>query len=134
MTRPTQMLTTAGLCAVLMLVPVALLIAGCGGEAVGDSGVQGEVRIGPVNPVERPDVPNDAPYVATLRITRASGGRVVAEARSAADGTFRVALPAGDYVLEPVNGNPLPVAVAQDFTVQPGRFTNVRVDYDSGIR
>jgi hypothetical protein len=116
------------------LVAMLLLAAGCGEKTVTDSGVQGEVRMGPVTPVEQPGVQNDAPYAAVLRIKRASGGKVVAETRSAADGSFRVALPPGDYVLEPVNGDPLPVAQSQDFTVTPGRFTTVRVDYDSGIR
>lgn len=119
--------------ALLALVLLGGLLAGCG-EAASDSGVQGEVRIGPVNPVEQPGVPNDAPYVATLKIRRASDGEVVAETTSAADGSFQIALPPGNYILEPVNGNPLPVAQAQQFTVAPGQFTTVRVDYDSGIR
>ena len=108
--------------------------AGCGAKVVTDSGVQGEVRIGPVNPVEQPGVPNDAPYAATLRIARASDGKVVAETRSGADGSYRVALAPGRYVLQPVNGTPLPIAQSQEFTVSAGQFTTVRVDYDSGIR
>jgi hypothetical protein len=111
-----------------------LLAAGCGTKVVTDSGVQGEVRIGPVTPVERPGVPNDAPYAATLRIARASDGKVVAETKSGADGVYRVALAPGRYVLQPVNGEPLPIAPSQEFTVAAGRFTTVRVDYDSGIR
>ena len=122
------------LLAVVVLSPLLLLSGGCGGSSVTDSGVQGEVRIGPISPVEQQGVQNDAPYAATLRIVRASDGRVVAETRSATDGSFRVALPPGDYVLEPVNGNPLPIAQPQDFTVPAGRFTTVQVDYDSGIR
>src|SRR5512143_346909 len=93
------------------------LAAGCGKQAVIDSGVQGEVRIGPVNPVEQPGVPNDAPYSATLRVKRASDGKVVGETTSGQDGSFRLALPPGDYVLEPVNGSPLPIAQPQGFTV-----------------
>jgi hypothetical protein len=111
-----------------------LLAAGCGAKPVTDSGVQGEVRIGPVAPVEQPGAPNDAPYVATLRIAKASDGKIVAETKSGADGTFRVPLPPGRYVLQPVNGTPLPIAQAQEFTVAAGQFTTVRVDYDSGIR
>jgi hypothetical protein len=120
--------------ALLALAATLLLAAGCGEKAATDSGVQGEVRIGPINPVERPGVQNDAPYAATLRIKRASDGKLVTETRSAADGSFRVALPPGDYILEPVNGAPLPIAQPQDFTVVPGEFTTVPVVYDSGIR
>ena len=124
----------AGVLGALALVPLLLLAGACGETAVTDSGVQGEVRIGPINPVEQPGQQNDGPYAATLRIKRASNGKLVAETRSSADGSFRAVLPPGDYILEPVNGDPLPTAQSQDFTVAPGRFTTIRVDYDSGIR
>jgi hypothetical protein len=126
--------TVAALFALLVLVLPSGAASGCGGKVVTDSGVQGEVRIGPVSPVERQGVPNDAPYVATLRIKRAADGKVVAETKSAADGSFRVVLPPGGYVLEPVSGDPLPIARPQDFSVASGQFTTVWVDYDSGIR
>jgi hypothetical protein len=111
-----------------------LLAAGCGAKTPTDSGVQGQVRIGPVSPVEQPGVPNDAPYAATLRIEGASDLKVISETRSDANGSFRVALAPGRYVLQPVSGAPLPTAPAQEFTVSAGQFTTVRVDYDSGIR
>jgi len=101
---------------------------------VTDSGVQGEVRIGPISPVEQPGVDNSAPYVATLLVKKTGSDKTVAKTTSAADGTFRIALPPGTYVLEPVNGDPLPVAAPQQFIVEAGKFTTVRVDYDSGIR
>ena len=114
---------------------VSLLItAGCGAQPVTDSGVQGEVRIGPVAPVEQPGVSNDRPYAATLRIARASDGKIVAETKSGADGSFRVALAPGRYVLQPVSGTPLPTAPSQEFAVAAGQFSTIRVDYDSGIR
>jgi hypothetical protein len=106
----------------------------CGSQPTLDSGVQGEVRIGPISPVEQPGVENSAPYVATLLVKKPSSDKTIAQTVSAADGTFRIFLPPGTYVLEPVNGDPLPVAAPQEFVVQPGRFTTVRVDYDSGIR
>jgi len=134
MKRLAHIRTIAGVLAALALAATLLLAAACGEKTVTDSGVQGEVRIGPVSPVEQPGAQNDAPYAAALRIKKASGGKVVAETRSAADGSFRVALPPGEYILEPVNGDPLPIAQSQEFTVAPGRFTTVRVDYDSGIR
>ena len=134
MKRLAHIRTIAGVLAALALAATLLLAAACGEKTVTDSGVQGEVRIGPVSPVEQPGAQNDAPYAAALRIKKASGGKVVAETRSAADGSFRVALSPGEYILEPVNGDPLPIAQSQEFTVAPGRFTTVRVDYDSGIR
>ena len=111
-----------------------LLVAGCGAKVVTDSGVRGQVRIGPLAPVEQPGVSNDAPYAATLRVERASDLKVIAETKADANGSFRVALAPGDYVLQPLGGAPLPTAPTQEFMVSAGRFTTVRVDYDSGIR
>jgi hypothetical protein len=135
--RPCLMRAVRPILAALLLVcGLAVFAGGCGTPAPTpvDSGVQGEVRIGPVSPVERPGVANDKPYVATLRIERASDGTVVAVTKSAADGSFKVTLAPGRYVLEPVNGSPLPSAQPQQFTVSAGGFTTVRVEYDSGIR
>jgi hypothetical protein len=114
---------------------LAVFVGGCGAKpAPSDSGVQGHVTIGPVSPVEQPGVTNDRPYVATLHIRRASGNRVVAETTSAADGSYKVALAPGNYVLEPVGGSPVPTAQPQAFTVVAHSFTTVDVSYDSGIR
>ncbi|OFV84431.1 MAG: hypothetical protein A2W26_07490 [Acidobacteria bacterium RBG_16_64_8] len=117
---------------VVLAVTVPTLVA-CA-EAPPDSGVQGEVRIGPINPVEQPGVDNTAPYSAKLTVRSLPNGKVSAEATSGADGRFRIFLAPGDYTLEPEQGDPLPVAAAVDFTVVAGRFTTVNVDYDSGIR
>ena len=111
-----------------------LLAAGCEAKTPTDSGVQGQVRIGPLAPVERQGVVNEAPYAATLRIERASDLKVLTQTKSDENGSFRVALAPGRYVLQPVSGAPFPTAPAQEFTVSAGQFTTVRVDYDSGIR
>ncbi len=121
--------------AVTLTCLLAVLLAGCGAKpAPSDSGVQGQVSIGPVSPVEQPGVTNDRPYVAPLRITQASGGKLVAETTSAADGSYKVALAPGDYVLDPVAGSPVPTAQPRAFTVVAHSFTTVDVSYDSGIR
>jgi hypothetical protein len=123
-----------GLSACLLLLAGTAGGAAACGTTVIDSGIEGEVRIAPVNPVEQPGVENSAPYAAKLLVRKADGGDVVAETTSGADGSFRLPLAPGDYVLEPVNGDPLPTASPQPFTVEAGRFTTLRVDYDSGIR
>ncbi len=127
-------------CASLIVLGLVLAMAACGGNGgtgdtvPTDSGVQGEVRISPLNPVEQPGVENDGPYSATLRIRRASDGRLIAETTSDEAGLFRVPLLPDAYILEPVNGDPLPTAPPQQFIVLSGQFTTLRVDYDSGIR
>jgi len=98
-----------------------------------DSGIRGLVTIGPISPVERPGEPTDRPYAATIVIERVDG-TTAAETKSGGDGRFSVNLAPGSYVLEPQNGNPLPIARPQHVTVAPRTFTEVTVEYDSGIR
>jgi hypothetical protein len=98
-----------------------------------DSGITGLVTLGPISPVERPGVPNERPYAATIIVKRTDGS-VVAQVRSGEDGRFTIKLPPGAYVLEPQNGQPLPRAEAQQVTVLPHAFTEVTVAFDSGIR
>lgn len=119
---------------ILVLLLVAIAASGCGQPPPAQGWVEGVVRIGPINPVEQPGTPNDRPYSASLLVKRASDGEVVAQTTSDEEGVFRVALPPGSYVLEPVNGDPMPTAPPQELTVSSGLVTRVRVDYDSGIR
>jgi hypothetical protein len=63
-----------------------------------------------------------------------SAGRQVTEARSGADGRFRVPLPAGVYTLKPQNEGVPPTAAEQTVTVDTGRVTRIQIVFDSGIR
>jgi len=115
------------------LLVVSLATTACE-DPVTDSGVKGEVRIGPINPVEQPGVENTAPYSARLTVRSVPDDDMVAETMSDRHGSFLIYLPPGDYILVPENGDPLPIAEPQAFTVSPGRFATVDVAYDSGIR
>lgn len=100
------------------------------------SGVYGRVTIGPVCPVVQvgKDCP-DKPYQATLSILTASGDKVTRIVTDA-DGNFRANLAPGSYILRPETpqNQPLPHAQEQQFTVTAGKFTEIPVTYDSGIR
>jgi hypothetical protein len=76
------------------------------------------------------------PLSANLVVTSADGRDVVARSRSSADGSFRMELPAGTYLLSASNlaGDPLPRAQPQAVEVLDGRFTRVLVEFDSGVR
>ena len=116
---------------------LALVLAAdpaCGNQAPLDSGIEGEVSLGPISPVSRPGEVNSRPFAADITIRRVSDNHVAAEVRSAEDGTFRVELPPGQYLVEPHQGDPLPIAPPQEVTVVEGRFAQIQVDYDSGIR
>jgi hypothetical protein len=101
-----------------------------------DSGIQGQVSIGPTCPVVREGLDcADKPYLATLTVLTSNGKRVT-QFQTAADGKFRLPLAPGEYILHPETpqGKPLPRAAEQPFTVVAGSFTELTVSYDSGIR
>jgi hypothetical protein len=96
-------------------------------------GIDGEVILRPVSPVERRGTVNHRPYEAIIGVENGAG-QVVAEARSAPDGRFRIILEPGTYVLHPASDAIYPQAPAQTVTVVRDQFTPVRIIYDSGIR
>ena len=100
------------------------------------SGIYGRVTIGPMCPVVRiGEACPDQPYQATLNIVTASGDKV-AHILTNANGNFRISLTPGDYILQPrtPQNKPMPIAREQQFSVTAGRFTELLVTYDSGIR
>lgn len=101
---------------------------------VGTSGIEGVVTLGPLMPVTRVGEPNERPYEATIVVRTANGSREVTRFRSGTDGRFHVPLHPGDYVLEPVGGHPFPTAPSQTVTVEEGAFSQVLIQYDTGIR
>lgn len=99
-----------------------------------DSGIRGRVVVGPTCPVQRVGQDCVRPYQATIRIRHKATGRLVARVRSSADGSFRVALAPGSYVLVPQAGRPYPRSSPLAATVHSHRYTSVTIRYDSGIR
>ncbi|HSM18147.1 MAG TPA: hypothetical protein VK845_14275 [Gemmatimonadales bacterium] len=114
-----------------------LLVASlaCAGTATEEgSGIDGTVRLGPIQPVCTVGAPCDAPFAALFHVR--SGGREVAQFRSDADGRFTIALPAGDYIIVPDASAPLlaPTSQTRAVRVEPGTIAQVTLDFDTGIR
>lgn len=102
-----------------------------------DSGIMGQVTIGPACPVMRIESPcPDRPYQATLTVTDPLGDQVIAKIETDASGRFRLALPPGDYRLVPATPSPAvpPQAKAMPFHLDAGQWLKLDVSYDSGIR
>jgi hypothetical protein len=95
-------------------------------------GIEGQVIIRPVSPIERPGMINERPYQAAVTVQDQKGQIVTFQ--SGADGHFRVNLEPGVYVLIPQSAQSLPRAPKQTVTVTENQFTQVRIMYDSGIR
>lgn len=123
-------------CPILLLAVVLAACAPATASAPPGTGIRGTVTVGPTCPVEQVDEPPCvAPLAASLVVTSAEDGSVVARASSGADGTFSVDLPPGDYVIVPEpGGDGFPFGKPVDVTVEVGAYTQVEVAYDTGIR
>jgi len=100
------------------------------------SGMEGRVTRGPICPVARADLPcPDAPYAATL-VVRDGRGVEVGRVTAAADGRYRLALPAGVYTVDPLRppGQIFPVASPVEVSVAAAGWTSLDISYDTGIR
>jgi len=102
--------------------------------APANSGIEGRVLIGPVCPVVQvgQECP-DQPYQATLTVNSSTGERIV-QVQTDSNGMFRIPLAPGDYILHQESPNALPFASDQSVHVEDGKFTQVIVNYESGIR
>ena len=129
------------------LVLVALLAAVVGCSEIGipietpvpPSGIRGTVLLGPTCAVESSPGANDpvpclTPYSANLAILDSEGVRVAA-ITSGTDGTFRLDLPPGEYVVTPATGvDTYPIAQPVSVVVSSGQYASVEINYDTGIR
>ncbi len=113
-----------------------LLLATCSLQqpAPVNSGVEGQVFIGPICPVvqEGQECP-DQPYQAALTVNSPDGRRIV-QVQTNEQGRFKIPLEPGEYILHPESPNVMPYASEQTFTVESDKFTQIVVNYDSDIR
>jgi hypothetical protein len=113
-----------------------ILLATCSSQepAPAESGVQGQVLVGPMCPVVQAgqECP-DQPYQAALTVNSLRGERI-AQVQTDEQGRFKIPLEPGEYILHPESPNVMPFAPEQTFKVETGRFTQIIVHYDSGIR
>lgn len=130
----------------LLALAAAVLIVACGPPASGPpatqpslaltSGIRGVVLLSPTCAAQPADAtPCVTPYAAELVITD-ENGTIVGRVSSGADGHFEIALPPGNYVIQPSPGQGgVPFAQAAiPVTVVADDYAPVEIDYDSGIR
>lgn len=113
-----------------------ILLATCSLQeaAPADSGVEGQAFIGPMCPMlQEGQSCLDQPYQATLTVDSPNGQKIT-QVQTDQQGHFRIALKPGDYILHPESPNVMPFAGEQLFRVEADRFTQLTVNYDSGIR
>ncbi len=101
-----------------------------------NTGVEAIVTIGPMCPVERIGQPcPDRPFQAEVIVTDSTGD-IVARGETDTAGSIRLPLFPGAYQLEArsPDGKAFPRAATIEFHVTPGRWTQVALSLDSGIR
>jgi len=127
----------------VILIGMLLSVAGCGSQggsgalgdlAGGETGLEGVVLRGPIQPVCMVDQPCDAPFSAAFVVSQ--GDREIARFRSDSAGHFRVALPPGGYSVVPEDSAPLMFPHLQRHEVEVGSegYTTVTLSFDTGIR
>jgi hypothetical protein len=100
------------------------------------SGIEGYVTQGPVcpGPVRVGDSTcQDQPYQATISILNPDNSPVT-QFLTDNNGYFKFPLNPGSYILHPESGKPMPYASDQTIIVSEGQFTQVSIQYDTGIR
>jgi len=102
------------------------------------SGIRGQAISGPISPVERLGHPNTRPLPgAVMTVQSESARKEIARQKTDEHGRFLVVLPKGNYLLVPLPprpGSSRPHASPQAVKVESNKFTEVTVQYDTGIR
>jgi hypothetical protein len=103
-------------------------------SAAGSSGVQGRVTSGPTCPVEQANNPCPPQPVQGDVVASDGAGRPAGSARTSADGTYSMALPAGSYRLTVSTGSRYPRCPTVDVTVEAGKTARADISCDTGVR
>lgn len=100
------------------------------------SGVEGLVLIGPTCPGPQTDDPEcaDKPYPLLFTVTDSKNETILAEVQTGVDGMFRIALPPGEYNLNPILTGRFPVGYPTLVKVEAEKFTKVTIMLESGLR
>ncbi len=102
--------------------------------ATRESGIEGQVLMGPMCQVaQQGQGCPDQPYQATLTVNSPKDGTIL-QFQTDGGGHFKIPLAPGEYILHPESPNGIPFAADQSIMVGASQYTQVVVNYDSGIR
>lgn len=99
-------------------------------------GIEGHVTEGPMCPgpvqIGINSCP-DQPYQATISILDENNTQIK-QIQTDVNGSFKITLVPGTYILHPEPGKPFPHASDQSVVVTDGQYTLVTIMYDTGMR
>jgi len=112
---------------------IALAVGSPGASAATQSGIRGTVIRSPTRPVCEEGVPCTAPAAGVVLVFVRNGVEV-ARSKTLPDGSFRVVLAPGTYVVHSLRKFPIGGTHPRTVTVRRGGFTVVRLTIDTGLR
>lgn len=128
----------------LLRLSVAALLGAVMGAGAGDayaskppagSGVAGHIQVAPSCPgPTRPGQACVAPFAGAKLQLRTPAGKLVRHASAAEDGAFKIAAPAGRYVLQVEVEGLYPRCEPAPLRIVKGRWTALTLECDSGMR
>jgi len=99
------------------------------------SGIFGIISLGPITPVEKVGEKNSKPYKTIIIVKSENGLKVITNFSSNDDGSFKVYLKPGSYILEPQKStSPFPILKPIKVEVIENQFIEVNITFDTGIR
>ncbi len=99
-----------------------------------NSGIKGKMTIWPNAPRCQTGKLCSGPYQGTVLVKSADGTQTITQFTANSDGTFKVNVPAGQYILTGPNTGLPPILMPQKVTVENGKYTEVSIQFDSGMR
>jgi hypothetical protein len=117
----------------LVAASIAVLVGSLGASAAAPSGIRGTVIKSPTKPVCEEYVPCSAPAAGAVLVFVRNGVEA-ARAKTLSDGSFRVVLAPGTYVVRSLPKFPIGGMRPRTVVVRQGLITVVRLTIDTGIR
>lgn len=97
-------------------------------------GIEGVMTIWPNAPRCQTGTSCSNPYQGTVVVKTADGSTTITQFSADSKGNFKVNLPTGQYQLTGLNTGLPPLLMPQKVTVENGKYTEVSLQFDSGMR
>jgi hypothetical protein len=111
-----------------------LALQACEAGSMETGVIEGVVKLGPIMPVCRVDVPCDGFYKGAKVVVRKPAGQVVKRVTADEKGVFWMDAPTGRFEVAVDVEGPLPSCTPVQVAISAGATVHVEIDCDSGIR
>lgn len=99
-----------------------------------NSGISGKAEVGPTCPVQKVGEICSQPYHGVIVVKNSDGSREVTRFTTKENGEFKINLPPGNYTLTGDQKTPRPFLKEVRVEIKSNEFTEVQLNFDTGIR